>query len=146
MFHLLDFQGKEDRSTLNHLTPSELDAFYAALRIWNEIVEDSANEFWTQLVPGRVVVFDNWRVLHGRTGFTGYRRLCGAYLNWDDYQSQLRCTLGRMRRVKKDGDNWKDEFWTDFVRSQIGDDNRRIIVIIIVYFQLNHKGFKNPRY
>lgn len=26
-----------------------------------------------------VVVFDNWRVLHGRSAFEGLRRICGAY-------------------------------------------------------------------
>jgi len=25
------------------------------------------------------LVFDNWRVLHGRSAFTGHRRMCGAY-------------------------------------------------------------------
>ena len=24
-------------------------------------------------------VFDNWRVLHGRSAFTGERRMCGGY-------------------------------------------------------------------
>lgn len=26
-----------------------------------------------------VAVFDNWRILHGRSAFTGQRRLCGGY-------------------------------------------------------------------
>lgn len=26
-----------------------------------------------------IVVFDNWRVLHGRSAFTGVRRICGGY-------------------------------------------------------------------
>lgn len=34
-------------------------------------------------------VFDNNRVLHGRSAFTGNRRLCGAYVNHDDYRSRL---------------------------------------------------------
>lgn len=25
------------------------------------------------------IVFDNWRVLHGRSSFTGKRRICGGY-------------------------------------------------------------------
>lgn len=36
------------------------------------------------------VVFDNTRVLHGRSGYQGERRLCGAYINGDDYKSRLR--------------------------------------------------------
>lgn len=38
--------------------------------------------------PG--AVFDNLRVLHGRSSYTGTRRLCGAYVNGDDYRSRLR--------------------------------------------------------
>ena len=38
----------------------------------------------------RRVVFDNTRVLHGRSGYEGERRLCGAYINGDDYRSRLR--------------------------------------------------------
>lgn len=34
-------------------------------------------------------VFDNHRVLHGRSAFTGNRRLCGAYVQHDDYRSRL---------------------------------------------------------
>ena len=30
------------------------------------------------------------RVLHGRSTFTGERRLCGAYVNRDDWMSRLR--------------------------------------------------------
>lgn len=27
----------------------------------------------------KLIVFDNWRVLHGRSAFTGTRRVCGGY-------------------------------------------------------------------
>lgn len=41
-------------------------------------------------------VFDNWRVLHGRSSFNGKRRLCGAYVNRDDFISKYKLTnLGR---------------------------------------------------
>jgi hypothetical protein len=36
-----------------------------------------------------LAVFDNHRVLHGRSAFTGTRRLCGAYVSGDDYRSRL---------------------------------------------------------
>jgi hypothetical protein len=29
-------------------------------------------------------------VLHGRTAYTGVRRMCGAYLNHEDVESRLR--------------------------------------------------------
>lgn len=34
-------------------------------------------------------VFDNHRVLHGRTKFSGERRLCGGYISGDDYRSRF---------------------------------------------------------
>jgi len=42
------------------------------------------------LAPGDAVMFDNWRALHARDAYQGYRRLCGAYLNKEDVESRLR--------------------------------------------------------
>jgi trimethyllysine dioxygenase len=33
--------------------------------------------------------FDNHRVLHGRSSFTGKRRMCGAYIGVDEFRSRL---------------------------------------------------------
>ncbi|KAJ8663886.1 trimethyllysine dioxygenase [Lichtheimia ornata] len=82
--------NNDDRSTLDHLSSTQLEAFYDALFHWNKLLKKSENEFWEPLAPGRVVLFDNWRVLHGRSGFTGHRRICGAYFPWDDYKSRAR--------------------------------------------------------
>jgi trimethyllysine dioxygenase len=90
--------NNSDRSTLDNITPELVLQFYRALRAWNALVRDPSNEYWVQLVPGRVVVFDNWRVLHGRAAYTGRRRLVGAYLNKDDYLSKL-----RLATMTKDG-------------------------------------------
>lgn len=54
------------------------------------VLRSSEMEAWCQLSTGTVVSFDNWRVLHGRSSFTGDRRMVGCYINWDDYQSQLK--------------------------------------------------------
>jgi trimethyllysine dioxygenase len=43
-----------------------------------------------RLLPGTVLLFDNWRTLHGRRAYQGFRRLCGAYLNKEDFDSKLR--------------------------------------------------------
>lgn len=40
--------------------------------------------------PGRVVLFDNWRLLHGRSGYTGDRRFLGCYTNHEDLESAYR--------------------------------------------------------
>ncbi|CAO3695198.1 hypothetical protein G6F70_006257 [Rhizopus microsporus] len=92
--------NNDDRSTMNHLSSSQLDEFYDALFMWHKLLTSAKNELWDSLPPGRVVTFDNWRVLHGRSAFTGHRRICGAYLPWDDYKS--RCRTMRLSSVDKD--------------------------------------------
>ena len=37
-----------------------------------------------------MLLFDNWRVLHARDAYVGYRRLAGVYLNKEDVDSRLR--------------------------------------------------------
>ncbi|CAG8598490.1 8153_t:CDS:2 [Ambispora gerdemannii] len=93
--------NNDDRSTMSHLNPDQVEEFYDALRAWNKLLQDSANEFLVQLVPGRAVIFDNWRVLHGRTAFVGHRRLAGAYLNHDDYQSRLKVNCLSLNEIKE---------------------------------------------
>jgi trimethyllysine dioxygenase len=43
-----------------------------------------------RLSPGTALLFDNWRTLHGRRAYQGFRWLCGAYLNKEDFDSKLR--------------------------------------------------------
>ena len=40
--------------------------------------------------PGEAILFDNWRVLHGRLAYTGHRHLCGCYVNREDFLSRRR--------------------------------------------------------
>ncbi|KAH7165927.1 hypothetical protein EDB81DRAFT_754632 [Dactylonectria macrodidyma] len=70
----------------------EASKWYEAARKWNSILKRRTSEYWFQLTPGRVVVFDNWRVLHGRAAFEGIRRICGAYIPRDDFMSRYRAT------------------------------------------------------
>ncbi|KAG0267463.1 hypothetical protein DFQ27_008754 [Actinomortierella ambigua] len=82
--------NNDDRSTINHLSSNQVEQLYDALFDWNKILTDKRHELWTKFEPGTVIIFDNWRVLHGRSSFTGKRRMCGAYINWDDYRSRWR--------------------------------------------------------
>ncbi|KAI8714529.1 Trimethyllysine dioxygenase [Fusarium sp. LHS14.1] len=68
------------------------EKWYNAARKWNEIIRRRSSEYWFQLTPGRVVIFDNWRVMHGRSAFEGIRRICGAYTPRDDFMSRYRET------------------------------------------------------
>ncbi|KAL2074612.1 hypothetical protein VTL71DRAFT_8390 [Oculimacula yallundae] len=68
------------------------EKWYRAAAHWNEILKRKDMEYWAQLKPGRPLIFDNWRVLHGRSAFRGKRRICGGYINHDDYISRWRNT------------------------------------------------------
>jgi trimethyllysine dioxygenase len=95
--------NNHDRSVLSgqQFSPKDIDHFYRALKAWKDIVTDKQVEFWTKMKPGTAVIVDNWRVLHGRSSFTGKRRLCGAYLNWDDYRSRINTVLDK-KKMKDD--------------------------------------------
>ena len=54
-----------------------------------------------QLTKGTVVLFDNFRVLHGRSSFTGKRRMVGCYLNHDDFRSRAVTLLADRNQTKK---------------------------------------------
>jgi trimethyllysine dioxygenase len=69
---------------------AEVGMWYAAARKFDAILKRKESEYWEQLQPGTVLVFDNWRVLHGRSAFTGKRRLCGGYVNRDDWISRYK--------------------------------------------------------
>lgn len=75
------------------LDESDQLAFYDALRSFERIANDPSMQWRHVLQPGEAMLFDNWRVLHGRAAFTGDRRMCGGYLNREDAESRLR-TLG----------------------------------------------------
>lgn len=82
-----------DRSTLSDWDdPEDVTKFYEALGKWNQILNRPSNVYKVQLEPGRPIIFDNWRILHGRKAFQGHRRLCGGYVTRDDYISTLKVT------------------------------------------------------
>ncbi|KAG6035379.1 hypothetical protein E4U41_006103 [Claviceps citrina] len=70
----------------------DVDQWYSAARKWDDIVRRKDNRYWFQMEPGQVLIFDNWRILHGRNAFQGLRRVCGGYIlypvNRDDFISR----------------------------------------------------------
>jgi trimethyllysine dioxygenase len=82
--------NNDDRGILPP-TAETLQWYNAAMR-WTSLLRAKENEYWFQLQPGRVLIFDNWRVLHGRSAFVGLRRICGAYVTRDDFMSRWRLT------------------------------------------------------
>ena len=78
-----------DRAPFRLPTP-RMNGFYRALNLFNRSINDPSNEITLRLLPGTALLFDNWRTLHGRRAYQGFRRLCGAYLNKEDFDSKLR--------------------------------------------------------
>lgn len=77
------------------------EQWYDAARKWVSILRRPDVEYWTQLAPGKVLVFDNWRVMHGRSAFVGQRRICGGYTARDDFISRWRNTNYPREQVLK---------------------------------------------
>ncbi|THW22689.1 Trimethyllysine dioxygenase [Aureobasidium pullulans] len=92
MGHLIQVRwNNSDRAAIE--APSDMiDKWYEAARKFNGILNDAQNQYWTQLEPGMPLIFDNWRVLHGRSVFSGKRRMAGGYINRDDFISKYKLT------------------------------------------------------
>ncbi|KAM4696489.1 trimethyllysine dioxygenase, mitochondrial [Rhinophrynus dorsalis] len=73
-----------DRAVINTVPHDTVRRWYSAHRTLTKELRRPENELWVKLKPGKVLFVDNWRVLHGRESFTGYRQLCGCYLTRDD--------------------------------------------------------------
>ena len=72
------------------LPARECADFYAAYRRFAALLREPRFQLATRLTDGDLVVFDNRRVLHGRTGFTSARHprhLQGCYLTRDSVYS-----------------------------------------------------------
>ena len=74
------------------LDDASVDEFYEAYAAFVEILDASDAVAELTMGPGDLVVFDNRRVLHGRTAFevTGPRHLQGCYIDIDALYSRTR--------------------------------------------------------
>ncbi|KAG5368897.1 Trimethyllysine dioxygenase [Yarrowia sp. C11] len=95
--------NNDDRSVMDTWdNPEDVPKFYKAIRQWNGILTDPKFEYVCKLVAGECLIFDNWRVLHGRKGFSGNRRMCGAYHARDDFLSTFRLANFGREKVLSD--------------------------------------------
>ncbi|XP_071425350.1 trimethyllysine dioxygenase, mitochondrial isoform X2 [Pithys albifrons albifrons] len=79
-----------DRAVINTVPHDVVRRWYHAHRTLTTELRRPENELWVKLKPGKALFVDNWRVLHGREAFTGYRQLCGCYLTRDDVLNTAR--------------------------------------------------------
>lgn len=69
---------------------TEMGQFYKDLQLLAGNIQSPQNEWWFKLEPGTVVFFDNWRVLHGRSSYTGKRQMAGGYVSRTEFLSVAR--------------------------------------------------------
>ncbi len=75
------------------MAPDVMVAFYPAFRRWLARLDDPRYGVTLKLQGGDIAVFDNRRVLHGRTRFdpaSGFRHLHGCYVDRQEFDSRLR--------------------------------------------------------
>jgi trimethyllysine dioxygenase len=80
--NLLQIRWNNDDRGLVPIRPNVktgVSEWYEAARKFDEIIKRDDMQYWAQMRPGRPLIFDNWRVMHGRSAFTGKRRICGGY-------------------------------------------------------------------
>ena len=80
------------------LEPARMAKFQEAYAAFANLANDRSLQYRRRLAPGSLVLFDNWRLLHARDAYSGYRRLAGAYLNKEDVESRLRVL--RLKKAK----------------------------------------------
>ena len=82
------------------VAPGDVASVYRALRVFATVLDRPTLHVHLKLAPGDCIVFDNTRVLHARTAFTGgstARHLQGCYADLDGLASSL-AVLERARR------------------------------------------------
>lgn len=63
---------------------------FSALHAFDAHANTAELQFELAMRPGDMVIFDNWRVLHGRRAFRGDRLIAGGYINREDVESTTR--------------------------------------------------------
>ena len=73
------------------LCEPDMSLLYAGIRYLDCLFNNHPSYQWRyQLQAGQMLIFDNWRILHGRGAFEGKRKMAGAYINREDFMSALR--------------------------------------------------------
>lgn len=84
----LSFNNYDRAPTL--MTDAESKRFQHAYGLLHKHVTDQDNWLKIPLTPGRTLIFDNWRNLHGRMGYVGKRVFYGCYHSRSVFESKIR--------------------------------------------------------
>eukprot|EP00003_Mantamonas_plastica_P024275 TRINITY_DN4493_c0_g1_i1.p1 TRINITY_DN4493_c0_g1~~TRINITY_DN4493_c0_g1_i1.p1 ORF type:complete len:199 (-),score=64.29 TRINITY_DN4493_c0_g1_i1:142-738(-) len=75
----------------------DVELVYDAFRKFAEVCNNDDLVYQRRLTPGTMAIFNNRRILHGRTSFDsgrGKRHFQGTYVEWDEFESLYR-TMSR---------------------------------------------------
>jgi gamma-butyrobetaine dioxygenase len=73
-----------------HVVPFEfMEEWYKAYNAFAKVVRDLKHQYRFLLNPGDFVLYDNHRMFHARTGFTGPRHVRGIYFHTEDVFRKL---------------------------------------------------------
>jgi gamma-butyrobetaine dioxygenase len=81
------------------IEPRAAAGFYRAYRVFAELLRDPSHQLKFALCDGDLVLFDNQRILHGRSAFSSAkhaRHLRGCYLTRDSVYSETAVLRRRM--------------------------------------------------
>lgn len=94
----LDPRGRVRQLRLSNRTeaapaddPALLDLYYRARQRFGRLVNDPRFQLQFKLEPGDLMIMDNYRLLHGRTGYalgTGHRHMRQCYMDRDSVGSR----------------------------------------------------------
>ncbi len=72
------------------LDPELTKIFYEAISLFDNLANSKEYQWRHILKPGELLIFNNWRVLHGRGSFKGKRKIKGCYINKEDFDSSCK--------------------------------------------------------
>lgn len=88
------FQGPLEMTVTAAETEGIFEDFLRGMQIFEDFINDRANQYVVKTPEGSCVIFDNRRVLHSRLEFSdqngGDRWLMGCYVDGDSFRSKLR--------------------------------------------------------
>ena len=84
------------------ISPEAVDTYYRGLRYLLAQTEDESLVLKVTLQPGDMAIFDNHRILHGRSDLTiaGQRWLQWLQIDRGDFHSSLRILADRLGRER----------------------------------------------
>ncbi len=96
------FRFAERSTSPPRLANGEAEAFYHARRMVTDLIADPAYRIVLRLNAGEMLLFDNHRLMHGRTAVTGARHLRQCNVAREDAHSAFRMIARRLGEADAD--------------------------------------------